>query len=390
MKTGDPWNGRSLEWATAFAAARIQFRGASQRARRGALLGHQAARHRDAAACRQSRTTSRSRCQGTARPVSSPLSSATITGFALIWHIWWMVAYRAVRCLRGICVVRVARRRGIRHPGARRSRVSIVRAGERASEWLQRSTTSSGARHERDGDTCRARALPDRSVQARVAAEVSWPRSGRHGRDMRPVTAKAARLPSASSSAYGFWIFLLSDIVMFSAFFAAHAVLQTATAGGPSGRDLFNPASIAIETACLLLSSFTCGMSAVAASARSQLWTQVWLLITGLLGLAFLGVGGTGFRGDGCRRRRAAAQRVPVLVLHCGRLHGLHVSAGLAVAGHDDGASFRQRFSRRHSAPAGLLQSVLARARYHLGRAVHDRLSDRTRPMSDEDDRNAG
>src|SRR5438067_13801203 len=39
---------------------------------------------------------------------------------------------------------------------------------------------------------------------------------------------------------YGFWIFLLSDIVMFSAFFAAHAVLQTATAGGPSGRDLFN------------------------------------------------------------------------------------------------------------------------------------------------------
>ena len=40
---------------------------------------------------------------------------------------------------------------------------------------------------------------------------------------------------------YGFWIFLLSDIVMFSCFFAAHAVLQTATAGGPSGRELFNP-----------------------------------------------------------------------------------------------------------------------------------------------------
>ena len=89
---------------------------------------------------------------------------------------------------------------------------------------------------------------------------------------------------------YGFWIFLLSDIVMFSAFFAAHAVLQTATAGGPSGHDLFDPGSVALETACLLASSFTCGMSAVATGARSQLWTQVFLALTGLLGLGFVGL----------------------------------------------------------------------------------------------------
>src|SRR5581483_1249047 len=87
---------------------------------------------------------------------------------------------------------------------------------------------------------------------------------------------------------YGFWIFLLSDIVMFSCFFAANAVLQTATAGGPTGRELFDPVNVAIETACLLLSSFTCGLSAVASNARSQLWTQVALLVTGLLGAAFL------------------------------------------------------------------------------------------------------
>src|SRR5207247_2524362 len=72
---------------------------------------------------------------------------------------------------------------------------------------------------------------------------------------------------------YGFWIFLLSDIVMFSAFFAAHAVLQTATAGGPSGRELFNWWSIVLQTFLLLVSSFTCGLSAVAPEARSQLWT---------------------------------------------------------------------------------------------------------------------
>ena len=54
---------------------------------------------------------------------------------------------------------------------------------------------------------------------------------------------------------YGFWIFLLSDIVMFSAFFAAYAVLAHATAGGPGGMQLFNQRSVAIETVCLLASS---------------------------------------------------------------------------------------------------------------------------------------
>ena len=52
---------------------------------------------------------------------------------------------------------------------------------------------------------------------------------------------------------YGFWIFLLSDIIMFSAFFATYAVLVNQTAGGPSGRDLFSLTSAGIETACLLL-----------------------------------------------------------------------------------------------------------------------------------------
>src|SRR5208283_4891081 len=67
---------------------------------------------------------------------------------------------------------------------------------------------------------------------------------------------------------YGFWIFLLSDIVMFSAFFATYAVLSSETAGGPSGRDLFNLNNVAIETACLLISSFTCGIATIGARAR--------------------------------------------------------------------------------------------------------------------------
>jgi cytochrome o ubiquinol oxidase subunit 3 len=67
---------------------------------------------------------------------------------------------------------------------------------------------------------------------------------------------------------YGFWIFLLSDIVMFSALFAAYAVLVHSTAGGPAGAQLFNEVSVAIETACLLASSYTCGLMSLANKSR--------------------------------------------------------------------------------------------------------------------------
>jgi len=87
---------------------------------------------------------------------------------------------------------------------------------------------------------------------------------------------------------YGFWIFLLSDIVMFSCFFAAYAVLLGQTAGGPSGAELFNLRNVAIETAFLLLSSFACGMASIAAEVRSHLWFYIAMAVTCLLGLGFL------------------------------------------------------------------------------------------------------
>ena len=66
--------------------------------------------------------------------------------------------------------------------------------------------------------------------------------------------------PKRIVTGFGFWIFLLSDIVMFSCFFAAYAVLLGQTAGGPSGAELFDLRNVAVETAFLLLSSFTCGL----------------------------------------------------------------------------------------------------------------------------------
>ena len=87
---------------------------------------------------------------------------------------------------------------------------------------------------------------------------------------------------------YGFSIFLLSDIVMFSAFFATFAVLSSETAGGPSGKDLFNLTNVAIETAFLLLSSFTCGIATIGARARNDLMYYGGMALTALFGAGFL------------------------------------------------------------------------------------------------------
>jgi cytochrome o ubiquinol oxidase subunit 3 len=128
---------------------------------------------------------------------------------------------------------------------------------------------------------------------------------------------------------YGFWIFLLSDIIMFSAFFAAYAVLVGQTANGPTGRELFDLQNAAIETACLLASSFTCGLASIAAGARSKLWFYAAMAATCVLGMIFLALELKEFvslvlRGDG--PGRSAFLSAFFTLVGC---HGLHVSAGI-------------------------------------------------------------
>jgi cytochrome o ubiquinol oxidase subunit 3 len=108
---------------------------------------------------------------------------------------------------------------------------------------------------------------------------------------------------------YGFWIYLLSDIILFSGFFAAYAVLAKQTAGGPSPHELFGQERVALETVALLLSSFTCGLAGVAAEKRKLVSAQLWLLATGLLGAVFLGLEVTEFAemiGEGAGPQRSA------------------------------------------------------------------------------------
>src|SRR5580693_1712462 len=130
-------------------------------------------------------------------------------------------------------------------------------------------------------------------------------------------------------AAYGFWIFILSDIVMFSALFAAYAVLVRATAGGPTGAQLFNQSSVAIETACLLASSYTCGLMSSAANARRRTNTYFFAVVTFVLGAAFLALEVREFVGmiaQGAAPQRSAFLSAFFTLVGC---HGLHVTAGL-------------------------------------------------------------
>ena len=132
---------------------------------------------------------------------------------------------------------------------------------------------------------------------------------------------------------YGFWIFLLSDIVMFACFFATFAVQHGATAGGPGARAVVELPRVALETGALLLSSYTCGLSFAATNARNKLWTLVFLLITGLLGLAFVGMELQEFISLASRGITPQVSGFLTSFFGLVGLHGLHVTvAGMWLA----------------------------------------------------------
>jgi cytochrome o ubiquinol oxidase subunit 3 len=121
----------------------------------------------------------------------------------------------------------------------------------------------------------------------------------------------------------------LSDIVMFSALFAAYAVLVSATADGLAGVQLFNQRSVAIETACLLASSYTSGLMSLAVNKRSRAGTYLFAVLTFVLGAKLLTLEIREFAGMiaiGAAPQRSAFLSAFFALVGC---HGLHVTAGL-------------------------------------------------------------
>ncbi|MFG6439687.1 cytochrome o ubiquinol oxidase subunit III [Roseateles sp. LKC17W] len=93
-----------------------------------------------------------------------------------------------------------------------------------------------------------------------------------------------------NSTMLGFWLYLMSDCLIFAVLFAVYAVLGRNYAAGPSGADLFDLQLVAINTALLLFSSITYGMAMVGMQARKKAQVLGWLAVTGVLGLGFLAI----------------------------------------------------------------------------------------------------
>ena len=127
----------------------------------------------------------------------------------------------------------------------------------------------------------------------------------------------------------GFWIYLMSDCLIFAMLFAAYAVLGSSYAGGPGPKQLFDLPLVALNTSMLLLSSITYGFAMLAMNDGKRGATQLWLAITGLFGLAFLGIELSEFRHlihEGATPQTSAFLSSFFTLVGT---HGLHVTFGV-------------------------------------------------------------
>lgn len=134
---------------------------------------------------------------------------------------------------------------------------------------------------------------------------------------------------TGSNAVFGFWIYLMSDCILFATLFATYAVLSGGIAGGPSGKEIFELPYVLVETFCLLISSFTYGMAMLAMNKGNQSSVQKWLAVTFLFGLAFIGMEVNEFAHlihEGFGPDRSAFLSAFFTLIGT---HGLHVTVGL-------------------------------------------------------------
>jgi cytochrome o ubiquinol oxidase subunit 3 len=135
--------------------------------------------------------------------------------------------------------------------------------------------------------------------------------------------------PEGASTLLGFWVYLMSDCLIFAMLFAAYGVLSGNYAAGPSPRDLFELPLVAVNTSMLLLSSITYGFAMISMQGDRVRLTQFWLAVTALFGLSFVGIElheFAGMIGEGATPQRSAFLSSFFALVGT---HGLHVTAGL-------------------------------------------------------------
>jgi cytochrome o ubiquinol oxidase subunit 3 len=134
---------------------------------------------------------------------------------------------------------------------------------------------------------------------------------------------------SSNRTVLGFWIYLMTDCVLFATLFATYAVLRTNTNGGAGGAELFDLPYVLLETVLLLTSSFTCGLAMIGLQRRNKQFVVRMLLITFALGLAFVGLEINEFsklaaEGNGWQRSGFLSAYFTLVATH-----GLHICVGL-------------------------------------------------------------
>lgn len=138
------------------------------------------------------------------------------------------------------------------------------------------------------------------------------------------------RDPEAESKALtGFWIYLMTDCVLFASLFATFAVLRANTFGGPAGDELFSLPFVLTETLILLTSSFTCGLGTLAARRGLKNQVLLWSILTFFLGVAFLGLELSEFHrlaAEGNNWRRSGFLSAFFTLVST---HGVHIIVGL-------------------------------------------------------------
>jgi cytochrome o ubiquinol oxidase subunit 3 len=134
---------------------------------------------------------------------------------------------------------------------------------------------------------------------------------------------------AGGSTMLGFWIYLMSDCLIFAVLFATYGVLGGNYAAGPGPKELFDLSLVAVNTTMLLLSSITYGFAMLASYRRRVGATQLWLAVTGLFGAAFIGIELFEFAHlihEGATPQRSAFLSSFFTLVGT---HGLHVTFGL-------------------------------------------------------------
>jgi cytochrome o ubiquinol oxidase subunit 3 len=152
-----------------------------------------------------------------------------------------------------------------------------------------------------------------------------------HALSTGPGIALALRGPAPVRvvAGFGFWLFLLSDIILFAALFATYSVLSGSTAGGPTAAELFDKKHVFLETVCLLASSVTCGFGSLAVQRTDARAMYFWMATTFVLGVCFLTMEGKEFAGMVASSAGPSHSAFLSAFFTLVGTHGLHVSLGL-------------------------------------------------------------